>query len=993
MPHLLCCCGGRQPETMEDQVARSMSGHATSKRRPRFSYLEYEKAKNAKSDASSSHADWSEAYAFQNLGSDATNGSDTSKGVFRGNPLYRHDPPPLLSYDANGNSGATHGQPATDGATATAIVADEGSDGKLNGFDDEGSDGKLNGFDDEESFEGFGDNVSGDFDDDESEPDATQQAGAAQSSSPPPAAAAAKAAAATPSTPRGRGPFENRRETAQSSTSVDSAHFAGLPVASVGNLPPPAPLEVTTPRPTTPKSGRTSPFSETRSMRGAPSPMAMPTPEGRIAGEGIESVVFAAALPQIRVRPSKRSRSATSFTDFVFSAAHVNRRMLEAYMLSVDDYDQIDGLAVRELLDTASSSFAAIDTASSGEVTLAGVLGATPDVDQNDPYAVDEVKTAFCAADDDHTGTLRYRQYANFMLLREGHIATPLVDPTEPVLMADGSLRVPDGMQYGSAAVLRELSSTQPGLFRKQPRGEVQIMASAEPIAAGYYRTHVVVQGAVRLVAPACWIDMSVVTHGRRQHHVSVKFAPAQHPRHEQDVTWQIPRADAADNATVVVRYYGKSRSDPPLGVLTIPVLDIASDDVTTDGWFHLLPESSSSSLLALSSALATPTVVPYFRCNDPPGPSKAAIELPPNQVEAMSRRDRSERLMPPHSLLDVKVSRVLGAGTYGKVVLAVDSLGNEFAIKAMSKADAIQKDEVEQVMTERLILSRFRHTFVARLFSSFDTDAFLYLCLEPLLGGSLESVAKEGKPLSAKAVAFYGGEILLGLWYLHDCGVIYRDLKLENVLLDSAGHLRLADFGLAKVLPEGTLETHTFCGTPEYVAPEMLSGGSYGRSVDCWSLGVLLYRLRVGSFPYPRRHNDDAEAVYDALRNNKRVAMPPFMDKKCATAIAGFLTLDHKTRLGCDLQRGAEDIRATPLFSRTNWVQLARRGKKPPISVSAAVAKQGRTVANPQSGEAIFSLGGAQRPVTDDDQARFEGFGWSLDHERDAALGLPPAL
>ena len=144
--------------------------------------------------------------------------------------------------------------------------------------------------------------------------------------------------------------------------------------------------------------------------------------------------------------------------------------------------------------------------------------------------------------------------------------------------------------------------------------------------------------------------------------------------------------------------------------------------------------------------------------------------------------------------------------------------------------------------MTEKKILSEFRHPYLVHLFSTFETQSHVYFCLEPLLGGSLGDIAPRGTPVAARTATFYTAEALLGLWFLHDCGVIYRDLKLENILLDSHGHLRLADFGLAKVLEEGRDTTSTLCGTPDYVAPEMIRGNEYNRAVDLWSLGVLLY-------------------------------------------------------------------------------------------------------------------------------------------------------
>lgn len=509
-------------------------------------------------------------------------------------------------------------------------------------------------------------------------------------------------------------------------------------------------------------------------------------------------------------------------------------------------------------------------------------------------------------------------------------------------------------------------------MFRKQGRGEVRVSAIAEVTPKGFH-LEIEVEEAVHLAAPVNVLDISLVcSETKRRHHHTAKFSATQHPREHVKVDWDVSSVHA-NGGTVVIRFHRGSRKDAALGAVSFPVSDVVSDDVPTGGWFHLLPEPAGSSQ--------------HFRCATVPGPSKSAPNVPPNQLENLRLREPGHSLLPPHSLLDVKLTRVLGEGTYGKVVLAVDGQDSSFAIKGMSKAVAIEKEEVEQIMIERKVLIQFRHPFVIRLLSTFETRQNIFFCMEPLLGGSM--VDHAGKPMSATAVSFYGAEILLGLWHLHDCGVIYRDLKLENVLLDTAGHVRLADFGLAKILDSNQNQAHTFCGTPEYVAPEMLAGSPYGRSVDFWSLGVLLFRLRTGSFPFRRDETDEPDVIYRAVRTTSTVVLPTNVDSASVRTIQGLLKQDVKTRLGCDMQRGAEDLRAAPLFSRVNWAQLSRRGKNPPLKPTpqrlSMTALDSDTV-----GEEVFTLDDAPKStISDTDQTKFAGFSWSQDIERDELLGL----
>lgn len=242
-------------------------------------------------------------------------------------------------------------------------------------------------------------------------------------------------------------PQQNRRASMSSVGSVgsvDSVLFRGLPIASVDSL-----------MPTHLHSGVVRGGGGLTEHGRSPSPFSVANALGgvTIAGEGIETVVLGSGrLPRSRHGHSKRGREQSTFADVIFSPPYTNRKLLETYMFTVADFDELDGRAVKTRLEAAAALFGALDTSAAGEIDYPTVLAATISVDA-DGSDREEIKEAFTAADDDHTGTLRYRQFANFMLIREGFITDPMLDPHEPTLAADGHLVIPDGSQYGSDQV------------------------------------------------------------------------------------------------------------------------------------------------------------------------------------------------------------------------------------------------------------------------------------------------------------------------------------------------------------------------------------------------------------------------------------------------------------------------------------------------------------------------------------------------------------
>ncbi|NXD19003.1 PKN2 kinase, partial [Spelaeornis formosus] len=238
---------------------------------------------------------------------------------------------------------------------------------------------------------------------------------------------------------------------------------------------------------------------------------------------------------------------------------------------------------------------------------------------------------------------------------------------------------------------------------------------------------------------------------------------------------------------------------------------------------------------------------------------------------------DRRSQQRFQFNLKDFRCCAVLGRGHFGKVLLAEYKNTNEmFAIKALKKGDIVARDEVDSLMCEKRIfetVNSVRHPFLVNLFACFQTKDHVCFVMEYAAGGDLMMHIHTDVFSEPRAV-FYAACVVLGLQYLHEHKIVYRDLKLDNLLLDTEGFVKIADFGLCKEGMGFGDRTSTFCGTPEFLAPEVLTETSYTRAVDWWGLGVLIYEMLVGESPFP---GDDEEEVFDSIVNDE-VRYPRFL-------------------------------------------------------------------------------------------------------------------
>ncbi|NXR36089.1 AKT2 kinase, partial [Zosterops hypoxanthus] len=279
-------------------------------------------------------------------------------------------------------------------------------------------------------------------------------------------------------------------------------------------------------------------------------------------------------------------------------------------------------------------------------------------------------------------------------------------------------------------------------------------------------------------------------------------------------------------------------------------------------------------------------------------------------------------------TMSDFDYLKLLGKGTFGKVILVREKAsGRYYAMKILRKEVIIAKDEVAHTVTESRVLQNSRHPFLTALKYAFQTKDRLCFVMEYANGGELFFHLSRERVFPEDRARFYGAEIVSALEYLHSRDVVYRDIKLENLMLDKDGHIKITDFGLCKEgVTDGT-PMKTFCGTPEYLAPEVLEDNDYGRAVDWWGLGVVMYEMLCGRLPF---YNQDHERLFELILLEE-IRYPRSLGPESRSLLAGLLKKDPKQRLGGG-PGDAREVMEHRFFAGIDWQDVVQRKLVPPF-------------------------------------------------------------
>jgi len=263
--------------------------------------------------------------------------------------------------------------------------------------------------------------------------------------------------------------------------------------------------------------------------------------------------------------------------------------------------------------------------------------------------------------------------------------------------------------------------------------------------------------------------------------------------------------------------------------------------------------------------------------------------------------------------------------GTFGTVKLVVaGETGDAYALKCMRKAKVYEMGQVEHIISESKLLNECEHPFIVRLVRCFEDAGSIYMLLELTLGGELFSVLRNEKCFPERRCCFYSAMIVAAFEYMHEKKIIYRDLKPENLLIDADGYLKVVDFGFAKRVED---RTWTVCGTPEYMAPEIILNKGHDKAVDWWTVGILLYELFVG---YPPFEGNDAMDLYKKIVSGD-IKYPKKITPTGQELIRKLLIQSQTERLG-SAKGGAEDVKKHPFYKKLAWQSLLSKKIEAPF-------------------------------------------------------------
>ena len=276
----------------------------------------------------------------------------------------------------------------------------------------------------------------------------------------------------------------------------------------------------------------------------------------------------------------------------------------------------------------------------------------------------------------------------------------------------------------------------------------------------------------------------------------------------------------------------------------------------------------------------------------------------------------------------DFEPIKLLGTGSFGRVLLVrFKSKDTLYAMKILSKNQIKIKHQEEHTKTERDLMVKINNPFIVNIKFAFQDESKLYIVSDFMQGGDMFYHLHSQKKFEESRAKFYAIELILGLEYLHKNSMIYRDLKPENILMDSKGHLKISDFGLSKILDSPDDKAYTLCGTPQYLAPEILKNKGYDKTVDWWSLGCFLYEMLTGFLPFyiPKGNRINPKVFEEPLR------FPPDVNPVAINLISQLITVNPKKRLGYG-EEDAKKIKDHEFFKGVEWEKYLNKEIEPPF-------------------------------------------------------------
>jgi len=269
-------------------------------------------------------------------------------------------------------------------------------------------------------------------------------------------------------------------------------------------------------------------------------------------------------------------------------------------------------------------------------------------------------------------------------------------------------------------------------------------------------------------------------------------------------------------------------------------------------------------------------------------------------------------------NLADFELARTLGCGSFGRVKYAkYKPDGKFYAVKFMKKQEIIKLKQVDHINNEKKLMAAIDHPFVVNMMGFTKDDRFVYIIMECIGGGELFTHLRRARKFSDEQSKFYASHIASAFAHIHSKNIIHRDLKPENILMVFNGYSKLTDFGFAKIIEPGA-RTYTLCGTPEYIAPEVLLNKGHGKPVDWWTLGILTYEMIVGQPPFC---DEEPMGIYQKILAGK-VYFPKYFDSNAKSLVKKLLTADLSKRYG-NLKDGSNDILKHKWFESINYAQL----------------------------------------------------------------------